>query len=510
MGMDYKITNYDVSTEQIYLNQTAELPLDIDFTLSDYEGDIKKVLNCEITPYATNKQISANNLTVEGEAVINVMYVSPSGELFCSEFVSPFKKHFELEKSIENGYSEVHVTPSVHSCRAVTERKISIRSSLKLDVRVTVIEKKQIFSDIDSDCFEQLKGEIIATTPLGKAQKTIIVDEEIFIPDNLPDAKRIIRANAVSSITDCKIIADKTILKGNLKVNIFYCTEENEFIKYSTNIPFNQIIDVVGITEFCDCDAKSLICGFSLTSRSSDENESRKFLLVCKLELSVFARCNSNIPVIYDTYSTKFTTTPKCNEVKFSKILKNIDEAFLCKKTLNFSKEQEAKIIDVWCTSGATTVKYQKNSVIICGNILAKTLYEGSDGMPCFMEKIIDFEYPINLDNDFNTPLCYPEIKISDCDFLITALGEPEIKLELLIHAVIYDSYSHFVITNLEIDESNIINNTSSLIAYYADKGEKIWEIAKSFSAKQSELLNLNHLSEDVIQNPKMLLIPRI
>ena len=510
MGMDYKITNYDVSTEQIYLNQTTELPLDIDFTLSDYEGDIKKVLNCEIAPYITNKQISANNLTVEGEAVIKVIYASPSGELFCSEQVAPFKKLFEIEKSFENGYCEVHAIPSIHSCRAVTERKISIRSSVKLEARVTVIEKKEIISDIDSRCFEQLKDEVAATTPLGKTQKTIIIDEEILIPENLPDAKRILRTHAVSSITDCKVIADKTILKGNLKVTIFYCTEENEYIKYSTNIPFNQIVDVTGITEFCDCDAKSLICGLNITSRNSNENESRKFLLVCKLELNVFARCNSSIPVIYDTYSTKFTATPKCNEVKFSALIKNVDEAFLCKKTLPLPKEQDARVIDIWCSSGTATIKYQKNSAIICGNILANLLFEGSDGTPCFIERIIDFEYPINIDKELNTPFCYPEIKIADCDYTVTALGEPEIKLELLIHAAIYDSYSYCVITNLEVDESTPLNNPASLIAYYADRGENVWEIAKSFSAKLNELLNLNHLSEDTVQTPKMLLIPRI
>ena len=45
--MDLKTTNFDVLTEQIYLEETAELPIDFDFTLSDYEDDVKKVLNYE-------------------------------------------------------------------------------------------------------------------------------------------------------------------------------------------------------------------------------------------------------------------------------------------------------------------------------------------------------------------------------------------------------------------------------------------------------------------------------
>ena len=508
--MDFKITNFDVSTEQIYLEQTAEIPIDIDFTLSDYEGEIKKVLNCEITPYITSKQISGSSLLVEGEAILKVIYSAPNGEIFCTEQEVPFKKTFDGDKNLDGGYCEIFTALLIHSCRAVTERKISIRSSLKLEAKVTVIEKNEIISDVDSIFFEQLKGDAFATIPLGKTQKTIIVDEEINIPQNLPNAKRIIRASGVSNITDCKIVSDKTIVKGNLKVSVFYCTEENEFAKYNVNIPFNQIIDIVGISELCECDATSHICGLDISARNSDDDENRKFILISKLEISVFARCSNKVPVIYDIYSTKHTTVPKCNEVKFSKLAKHIDESFLCKKILNLPNGEIDKIFDVWCKCGNSDIKYHNNSAVISGNILASVLYESSDGMPDFFERIIEFEYPINFDEELTSPLCKPEIKIIDCDFSITPSGEPEIKLELLIHAAVYDSYKYSVITELTVDEETPLCNSASLIAYYADKGEKIWDIAKSFSAKLNELLKINHLTEDTVATPKMLLIPRL
>ena len=34
--MDFKITNYDVATEQICLEQMAEIPIDADFSVADY------------------------------------------------------------------------------------------------------------------------------------------------------------------------------------------------------------------------------------------------------------------------------------------------------------------------------------------------------------------------------------------------------------------------------------------------------------------------------------------
>ena len=81
-----------------------------------------------------------------------------------------------------------------------------------------------IISDIDSGCFEQLKGTTEATTPLGIIEKPIIIDEELSISQNMPSIHRIIRSDACAIITDTKIISNKVMVKGNLKIDICYCS----------------------------------------------------------------------------------------------------------------------------------------------------------------------------------------------------------------------------------------------------------------------------------------------
>ena len=506
--MDFKITNSDVSTEQIYLEQISEIPLDADFSLSDYENNIKKILSCEIIPYTTEKHINSNTFSVEGEVIIKVIYCSQEGDICSIEQTVPFKKSFEAEKSLENGCGEIKISAVMHSYRAVTERKISIRSSLKLEACVTLIEKNEIISDIDCDDFEQLKGEAFATIPLGITQKTFIIDEELNLSQNAPAAHRIIRTNAVSRITECKIVADKTIVKGNLRVNIFYCTEGNEYHKYTENIPFNQIVDISGINEFCECTATSEICGLNISARNSNENQGRKFMLICKLELKVLARCSNDIPVIYDLYSTNCAVSPQCNKVSFQKLIKQISESFLCKKTISIPDGNVSELLDVWCQCGNISTRYDANAIVLTGNILAYILYVDTDGIPNVFEKSIDFEYPIKIETDANVPKCYPEVIIADCSYSASNFNEPEIKLELVINAAIFDTNTYSVITKLDVDENPIMNNKATLIAYFADKGEEVWQIAKTFSAKRSEFLKINHLTEETISNPQMLLIP--
>ena len=49
-----------------------------------------------------------------------------------------------------------------------------------------------------------------------------------------------------------------------------------------------------------------------------------------------------------------------------------------------------------------------------------------------------------------------------------------------------------------------------ALTLYFADKGEKLWDIAKSHNTKLDLLLSENSAENQVLDAPKMLLIPRI
>lgn len=506
--MDHKITNYNAATEEVCLKQVSELPIDADFLVADYLGEIKKVLKCRITPYISSKQVSGNALITEGNAVISVIYTDPSGALFSAEQEVPFKKTFEVNKVIDGGFAEVFTEATVHSCRAVTERKFSIKASVKLDATVTVIEKNEIISDIDSDCFELLKGEASATTPLGISEKTLVIDEEILLPQSLPSSNRIIRSDASATVTDCKIISDKVIVKGNLLVEMLYCTTDGDIKKHTANIPFNQIIDIAGISEFCECESRAAVCGLNISSRTSEDGECRSFMLVCKLNISVSARCSNSIPVLYDVYSTRYPTKQNTNDVRFNRIIKQVNERFLCKKSLSSPENTMGKVTDLWCKLGSVNARREQNGMIISGSLNAFVLTSSADGEHGFFERIIDFEYPVTLDGELNEPTCRPEISIEACDFAVGANGEAELKVELMITAAIYDSTVLSLITNIEVDENSPISNDASLIAYYADKGENVWEISKTFLANRSELLEINHLTDEIVQNPKMLLIP--
>lgn len=508
--MDYKITNFDVTTENARLKQTAELPIDADITLADYEPDIKRILKCEIKPYINSKRITGNALGIEGTAIVTVIYCDSNSLVFSSEAEVPFKKLFESEAILDGGNCEVYITASAHTCRAVTERKLSVHGAVKIDAVVYTFQKKQIISDIDSNCFEMLTGETEATTPMGNVDKSFVIDEELVLGEGMPSASKIIQYAAVPVISEHKIINNKIIVKGTLKVTAFYCTLQGEACNYKTDIPFNQIVDLVGIGEDCECDTKVSVSSLNISTRTSQNGECKSFMLVCKLLITASARCESNIPVIFDIYSTRFEMKAKKEDVCFNKMVHQSSEGFNCKKTLPFPEGSFNRIINLWCHSSNCMPRFDDSGMQFSGTITVCIIAADENNEPTYFERIIDYDYPIEIAANLKRPICRPTSEILNTEYCLTPAGDIELSLELLLGATVYDISNVSLITEIEVFEDKEVNsNCATIIAYYADKGESIWEISKFFLADRKELMTMNEIKEDKVTSPTMLLIPR-
>lgn len=508
--MEYKITNFDVTTENTKLEQTAELPIDADISLADYEPDIKKILKCEIKPYISSKRISGNALGVEGTAIVCVIYADSDGVVFSTEREVPFKKLFEANCMLDGGSCEAYITSNAYSCRAVTERKLSVKGSVKIDALVFVSQNKQIISDIDSKCFETLCGEAEATTPMGTAEKSFVIDEELTLNDKMPSAAKIIRSSATPTIIECKIINNKVIVKGNLNITAFYCTTDGNVCDYKTAIPFSQIVDFIGIGEGCECDARITVCSLNLSTRTSQSGECRSFTLVCKLLITAMARCESNVPVIFDVYSTRYEIAPKKEEVCFNKIIHQSSEAFSCKKTLSLPESSASRVLGLWCLNSSCMPRFDENDMRLCGTITVCIIAADENDEPAYFERIIDYEYPIQISVPLNQPKCHPNAEILNVEHTVSSLGEIELQLQLQLSTTVYDIKTVSLITELEIDENKTVNSdNATIIAYFAEANENVWEICKSFLADRKELMEINDIKEEMISSPRMLLIPK-
>ena len=509
--MDCKITNFEVTTNEVCLSQTAEIPIETDLPVSEKNDDIKRILKCIITPYISSKQTNSNMLTIEGAANITVIFLGADGLIYSESNDVPFKKSFESAKEIDGGHISISTNTVINYCRDITERKIGIKSYIKVDVRITTPKKSEIVSDIDCKNFETLKGNINVSKSVSREEKSVIIDEELNIPQNLPTIDRIIRRNAKVQITETKALNGKVIVKGNLSIVVIYCDADNAMQKFSSVLPFNQIIDMPDITEECECDSSVEICSLNISPRTDQSGNVTSIMIVSKLNITSNAVCTGEVPMIFDAYSTKYKSNIEISSINFTRIAKQVDETFLCKKRISANGNVIDSILDFWCDLTSCSTKFSENTMTVFGSLTIGAIITDPNGIIDCFDRIIDFEYPVELNENLSSPFTTPMIDVQNLNYSLIGNGEIDVKLELKVAVTIYNADSKSLITSAEVTDEKIeSDDPSSLIAYFAEKGENIWEISKKFLANRNEFLELNGITESVVESPKMLLIPRM
>jgi LysM repeat protein len=510
--MDCKVTKQGVLTNQVLYDRSVEQPIDTDFTLPDYCRDIKRVLKCKITPRVSSRSISGDSLTVEGTVAVCLFYVESENEQICSyEHIEPFTKIIDTGTALDNATARVKIWTDYANCRAVTERRVDVHGALTLQVCISRLAESSIVTDIDGGGVQMLRHAAPATSPVGCAEKFLVLNDEIEIPDNMPPVASILRSDARAVCEESKIISNKIITKGRMLLNVLYFGEGGEMPQsMQHSIPMSQLLDIDGVSEACTCTVNIDVVSLELRVRTGLTGEARSLVVSAKLCVTATAFCNSDIPMLFDAYSTDYAMEIERADITFEKVAATVLENYLCKKKLDFPSGSIDKVVDLWCETGVSSSKCENGKVIIAGTVIICMLVLDSDGAAAYYERPVEFEYS----NDIN---CSPAI--SRCEAQAVALNASynltgdgvEVKVELSLHADIIESQKVSPICEASIDEKSPKKNDNSaaLVIYYAEKGEAVWDIARRYNTAASEIASANSLTDDKLSANRMLLIPR-
>ncbi len=508
--MEQKNLKTSVFSLDTVFNESAEQPIDADFTLPDYYPDISKILKCRAVSRISSKGVNGSNISVEGCVTVNVIYCDNNNCLNSYEYRYPFSKTFDTGINTDGTSLTVKTKCEYINCRAVTGRKIDVHGAAGIYVTVTKRKLTEVMSDLDDPNVEFLRGNVSATVPMGCADKYLTVDQEIELGSGQPDIRCIIRYDADAVITDNKTIAGKSVVKGEMVVKILYSPESGTPQTVRCTIPFSQLIEIDGMTEDCSCESKVYIANLEVKPRVAASGESRQFLLNAKLLITSECFCNNDVAVILDAYSRKYEADISKNEVCFNRICDNINENFNCKKNLEFSDGALSVISDIWCETKTDSVKFAENKLIICGTVTAYIIASDSEGVQSFYEKPIEFEYSHPVSGGGKVFKCSPEIAVVGSNYTLINSGNMEFRIDLCISAAVYECSNIPLVTDIKINDSQPIskNTHGAMTIYFASAGENLWDIARRYFADVEELKEINELGDNKLENDCMILVP--
>lgn len=512
--MELNTLEQGLATNRTIFEQSVEQPIDTEFTLPDYCPEIERILKCRVIPRISSKSQNGSSFTADGNASITLIYAGSAGEISSYDYQVPFSKTLDIGAAGTEPADAVFVTCDVMldyaTCRAITPRRINVHGAVMAKIKAQCRKNTNVIADIDDENVQMQKGTATTTVPMAQTEKQFSLEEEVEIPSDKAAVICMIRCSSTAVVNECKIVSSKAVVKGRLCIDALY-KSENGCEKLKTEIPFSQVVDIPGADEDCSCSAKLEVCSFDMRPKTGMSGEARTFMVDARINVVVEAFCNREVSLIYDAYSTQHDTTVSKSDVSFDKYVYGTDETFICKKTLEFPEGSFNEIVDVWCDMGGNTVKSEGSSVVIAGELMVCILGRDPSGTAVFYERPAPYDYRVHLDKMPEGMKCVPVINVSGTDYSLMGSGKVEIRAELKISVTVIEVTKYSLLSRISVNEdSKKPTDDSALVIYFADKGEKVWDIARKYNTSPSEIASVNELSDDTLASGRILLIPRV
>lgn len=508
--------NYDVHSESISIRNPEfegchEIPLDIDFSLPDYCPDIQRILKCQVCPNITVRNISGDRLNIEGIANIRVIYLSSENmNIRCCENSVPFSASIDIKSTPENAIALTHAHTEYINCRAVSPRKIDIHGALSICAKIYTKSIKEITSSISGKDIEQKIENTQCSTLTSLGQQQFSVNEVLEFNENMANPEMIIRSDVDLILNDYKTMPNKIVVKGHALIKVLYIgdissgkTERAEF-----TIPISQIVDVPGSDE----NGKFVITGEVLSHDEQIRSEGEKSTISTDIKISatVMAYEDKEIGIVSDIYSTDYELNTEISEMNFRKLFGTFSNNISHKDSIRLSGNNISEITDIWSDSYSLTPTVTEGKNIFKGKVNICILALDSDKVPFYIERIIEFNHP-------NSSEEIPTDSKFESNAVITSIGHSipnsntiDLKIDFDIFGAIYIPQKRKMVISAKTDETAqpIEKGDASLVVYYTENGETLWDIARKYHTCVNAIKQENDISETNPLQKRMLLIP--
>lgn len=533
--MECNVMNHAVCVNETVYDSVVEVPLEADIMLPDYCPDIVKILKCTLNACVKSAQAQGRTLQLEGMCSVNVLYLgednsgmSGSGQsalqLRSVDYKLPYSKSVDLKSEVGQVIVFVSADSSYCSCRAVSKRRVELRASVSHKLSVVSSGEEQVVADVAEDTQNpqgiQLRKKTMQQDAfVTQARETISVHEELELAQGKPPVRSVICSNGCAVMTDRKLISGKIVTKGELRLQILYCTDQNSIEQMEYALPISAVIDAPGADDGCVCSAGYAVCELEILPKLGEDGQNTRFELNAQVVATAEVCRRTEIAVADDCYSTRYACEGHNRPLSFLSLLQQVEEKCLYKGEIELPDGVDS-IIAGWGRVTDSAVSFEEENGEYKAQLhlslnLCMLAYDDSAGIQ-FYDKTekLDCSFPVSgMDAQEQRLLFCPQLTVTGFDYSRSA-GALQVRCEVLVRGCICQLKKCSVMEEIVVDEQKPIEREDdcSLTIYYADPGENLWEIAKAYHTAMQSVLEANsqlELSqEDAVSKREMLLIP--
>ncbi|MDD4850958.1 MAG: DUF3794 domain-containing protein [Gemmiger sp.] len=473
-----------------------ELPVETELLIPDYQQAIFKIVKCLVEPVLMQNRVTGNRWQGEGYLRCTVYYQSDEAgaQLYRAEQKFPFDKTVELpEGAYMQGPCQLRGEPEYVNCRAVNEHRIDLRGAYVLYLSVEAVREQELLTSL-ADCgIEQRTERILGCTAVAAEEKVFTAEDTVPLPGA---GESILDISGYFSQEEAGVLPGQINCRGTLHMQVCYRPAgEGETTCREKELPIRQTVELAGAAE----GDIPVVWGEVLGSILTAGNDPQQPTLTVTWKLHIELWHPNEYMAVADAYSTVCQTQTERSHWQLLQQVATLAE------TVRVSAEDDlpstvAEIKGCFVTLGllqpvsAAAGEAESENTILAGKGVAHILAADERGELSCLDKAFTWQSAASWPGTPDLYTCHHYAAVTG----VRSAKEGErlrVSLEIGLAGALFCAKQ--VDTVSEVSLGEVIpdkNEGPALYLYYAEEGERVFDIAKRYHARAKDLAAANGL----------------
>lgn len=450
-----------------------------DFTLTDYQSEIRRILHVVPTVLPPAKYVSGGTTEFNGTVDYQVIYVGGDGGIYSV----PLSSEYSFSIPLENGTWLGELTDVTMLCSVTAEgvntrvsapRRLTIKARLRPNVRIYgklagTSEEKYMAEELNA----YRKNESCLSLECESAESDIIpVGTSVSLPTE--DA-RVAFADAAVRINECNTSGNTVLCRGVVKFRLICISDESgELTAVEEEVPFEGETDTALELENAQTRVRGTVTELSVNVGDAE--------IECNAGVVLEALVCANVPVDYvgDVYSTSLECNCTVRQINVRQLLACVSSSFTFSERVPLSAvsiPESAEIIGGFLNVCMDKCTLNDGKYVFGGNAYLSVIYK-NNGDAYSADTVIPVKYETG--GAGNEPCAFDAYVSAESMKLRLSEGSLCIDAELSISADCFGTQSIECVSDVSFG-GELPHFDTELVVCYPDSGDTLWNVAKRY-----------------------------
>lgn len=464
-----------------------------DFTLPDYQPEIRRLLRVNITLPPPARYVSESGAEFSGNAHFDVLYAGADSQLYTTRLSAEygFEVPFDAESVIDTDGVVVlaDIVPDTVVGRVIAPRRIGIRARLRAHVRCFAdFRHEERIRGIDNvGTLRRLTDTGMYALILRGTEEAVPMNDEI-IPEQREGEIRVVGASGNVFVSEATATNGGVICRGDLILKIMLCRDERDAVPeiLMRKLPFTYEVEIDGVTPGWDTRAWGTCTDITITVGEG------RLISEAAMALNAEAQKNETFEYTKDIYSTAAGGEISFKEWSLPASLRCMNGNFTQSGVFD-AKENNipagARIVDAEGSASMGAMTCEKGRCLMTGEVRYNVIF--TDGSEWGSRELTQpFRY------EFDAPQGTPEgsaiLTVTGCRARMD--GERVAVDSEVSAAVRVCGQRPYRMVNEANFSGAVRKGRGEWVICYPDESDTLWSISKKYHADADKVAAANSL----------------